>query len=1260
MSRGRAVWGQRADLLRLLAALPKEEARDAAALLGFEEKPKRPSRREPAGDRPVDRPPQHQEELPEQDPVAPLAPVPMWRAVSAEDLGTTEERPPSEQGEGPTQADVEAPGFGMDQVPETEPLEVWASIDSRLQAALRARMRSRLPDVGVVVDALGRGELLERIPYRKRLVWPDAVEVWVDTSSRLTTIRADQRRLWAQLRRICGEYAVRRRVIDPDMQTDALWGRKDLLRGSSASSVLVLSDLGAGATPALQELWLQTGRRLARQGVLPVALLPVAPRRLSQAMRRVWQVVAWEATTARTALSEEQRQQRADRLVRLLSPAGLVQPGLLRMIRKRLPVWEADVGTEIDVLSHPAVHTADASGVVLHTEQLAPLREAFARHEPLSLQQTVSACIEAWHEGLPPELLWAEAITWSVMKTDAAGPGDLGAARAFFRRLRDALVHRSGHGSWAGWRHVGRAALEGVGEEAFSDPEIGALLGEIRAYAGVGIDGHRFPSTIPAEVLRAAERGLVRKTNPESQRWSVHQVGDRLRFALTPDAHPTREHPLPGSPITILRGVEHVWVGQGASREQWRLEKGLEVPLPTSPPLVLETQHDRHVLRHWRHRAEPGAQSTARDRFGLRVSLEVETTPFSMRWVGPGHFVMGSPPDESGRYDDEGPAHPVLLRGGFWLGETAVTQGLWSSLMGENPSRFVSGDRPVEQVSWFDAVRFCNALSARLDLPLAYRVGEGGEPDVELLVDSEGFRLPTEAEWEYACRAGTKTATWRGNLDIIGERNAPVLDEIAWYGGNSGVDFELDNGVDSSGWPEKQYDHSRAGTHPVAQKLPNPWGLYDMLGNVYEWCADHSEFPPEAYSESARTNPVQLRGSLRVFRGGSWLNYARYVRAAYRDADAPGDRSGSLGFRLARGPMQLPEARSSRVVVSVPDAGVAAEPQSEAPAQDSTGPVWVTRVGDVEHRMLRIKAGRFMMGSPPDEVGRFTHEGPVHSVELRQDFWLGETAVTQRLWMSLMRRNPSRFVSPDRPVERVSWFDAVRFCNALSGHLDLPLAYRVGEGERPDVKLLLDSEGFRLPTEAEWEYACRAGTTTATWRGDLDILGQRNAPILDEIAWYGGNSGVGFELDEGYDSSGWPEKQHDHSRAGTHPVAQKLPNPWGLYDMLGNVHEWCADHSQRLSGSYSESARTNPVQLRGPDRVFRGGSWVDDARYVRAAYRNASTPDGRYGLLGFRLARGPVQVTGPGGAHRSPPSAGPAEVGDPPERGTARTGRRKR
>ncbi|MCB9759501.1 MAG: formylglycine-generating enzyme family protein [Alphaproteobacteria bacterium] len=277
---------------------------------------------------------------------------------------------------------------------------------------------------------------------------------------------------------------------------------------------------------------------------------------------------------------------------------------------------------------------------------------------------------------------------------------------------------------------------------------------------------------------------------------------------------------------------------------------------------------------------DPTIRVTAvgQDEFGLWEAVDIAGVPHRFRWIPPGVFLMGSPDDEPGRWTDEGPQHTVLITRGFWLGETPVTQAQWQAVMGDNPSRFKSPERPVETVSWQDAQSFCEQLSSLY------------------------ARLPSEAEWEYACRAGTSSAMWRGRLEILGQRNAPGLDEIAWYGGNSGVGFELEQGADSSGWPEKQYDHKIAGTREVATRAPNPWGLYDMLGNVHEWCLDANSQLEGSYSEPMRTDPVVTSGSLRVFRGGSWFNVARRVRAAFRYAYHPSVRDDYLGFRLARGP----------------------------------------------------------------------------------------------------------------------------------------------------------------------------------------------------------------------------------------------------------------------------------------------------------------------------------------------------------------------
>jgi formylglycine-generating enzyme required for sulfatase activity len=226
-------------------------------------------------------------------------------------------------------------------------------------------------------------------------------------------------------------------------------------------------------------------------------------------------------------------------------------------------------------------------------------------------------------------------------------------------------------------------------------------------------------------------------------------------------------------------------------------------------------------------------------------------------YIPPGRFKMGSPESESGRYDNE-PQHQVTLSAGFYIQTTEVTQGQWSAIMGDNPS-FFSGcgdDCPVEQVSWDDTQQFIWRLNQ--------------------LEGANRYRLPTEAEWEYACRGGSISAFASGQISSLDCENDTKLAEVGWFCGNSAKTI-----------------------HPVAQKKANAWGLYDMHGNVSELCRDwYGEYPPDQITDPKGPSS----GIDRAVRGGGWDSKARHCRSACRGAVSSGQKINDVGFRLVRMP----------------------------------------------------------------------------------------------------------------------------------------------------------------------------------------------------------------------------------------------------------------------------------------------------------------------------------------------------------------------
>ncbi len=652
--------------------------------------------------------------------------------------------------------------------------------------------------------------------------------------------------------------------------------------------------------------------------------------------------------------------------------------------------------------------------------------------------------------------------------------------------------------------------------------------------------------------------------------------------------------------------------------------------------------------------------------------------------IAPGTFLMGSGPDDPDHQSNE-TQHRVTLTHPFLMATTEVTQAEWEALMGNNPADgtdVCGGPCPVQNVNVWDMLAYANAKSQAEGLASCYTLsGCAGTPGdgtyacgTAFTVNApqgnpylcEGYRLPTEAEWEYAYRAGAQTPLYNGATT---DEN---LNQIGWYSVNAGP----------------------SGYQPVAQKLPNAWGLYDLSGGVWEMTTD----PALPYPAEHVVDPWLQPGvnSKLMMRGGSRGSGLITARAAARKNRVPTFRDGLGGFRLVR---SLPCVASDEVCdgadndcdgetdedLTSPSAdrtdGVCAgatkvcagvdgwvEPDyaaldgyevTEAACDDVdsdcdgvtdwVGPTCcdptddegcdvasdaprcdpVTRTcvacledddcaGSVEgphcsnhvcgpEGFAYIPAGTFMMGSPEEELNRGADEAQ-HEVTLTHGYRVGVTEVTRDQWEAVAGWAPGPTPTGcdgSCPAANVSWWEALAYANARSVAEGLDVCYDLssctGALATQDLSCAgpLDDAfspatytcaGYRLPFEAEWERAYRAGTTTAFY-----VEGE-TPQVADTLAW----------------------SLHNVTNGAPQPVAQLLANPWGIYDMGGNVSEFCADGH----GDYPVDPVEDPVNDPGNGRSVRGGSYHSGWEMTRAANRDAANVglavDGWHGL---RLAQ---------------------------------------
>ena len=539
----------------------------------------------------------------------------------------------------------------------------------------------------------------------------------------------------------------------------------------------------------------------------------------------------------------------------------------------------------------------------------------------------------------------------------------------------------------------------------------------------------------------------------------------------------------------------------------------------------------------------------------VRVPFGDDT--LDLLWVEPGSFVMGSPKEEPGYHPFEN-QHQVTLTKGFYLGKYEVTQGQYTAVK-EGLSYIPQGqDKPAGKITWGDAIDFCRKLTER-------------ERKAGRLPEGMSFQLPTEAEWEYACRAGTTTTYWWGN------NPDPKM-------ANFGGDFMGPSTV-----------------KPVGQYPANPWGFYDMHGNHYEWCNDiggaNDRGDPDdvdgygnpgagPYHDGHVFNPRGNKaGGCRIQRGGCYWSGPTQIRSAYRHSHPGGDKIGYKGFRVAL-----------KVNVPDPEKVIAKkiekkEPNYPKPTMKlpTSGKHAVNLNRKVKMDMIWCPPGTFTMGSPSTETGHYRDEVQ-HKVTLTKGFFLGKYEVTQAQYLAVMTGNtdykyvkPSRWpYHPNRPVENISWKTVQVFLKRLN-HLQR-LAGQLPEGW-----------AYVLPTEAQWEYACRAGTTTAySWGDSID---KTNANYL----WKG-------------------EDDYNFFKDDKQPceIGRYAPNSWGFYDMHGNVGEWTADWLGRYPGSNPVINPTGATS--GHHRVTRGGSWRFVGIGLRSAARHGTIPQADDSKIGFRVA----------------------------------------
>ena len=860
--------------------------------------------------------------------------------------------------------------------PEWKPIAPWRDLAPKLKPLLASTRRAPTIDVKRAIDTAARGKPIDPIPYRAGRAWSSTVTIILDRSDHLAPLWADQDMVAHAIAAYMGITTPSILLLDPDTGQMSPFGSvAETAAPHTNGPVLVISDLGTlrGTRSSHHRFW----RRFARSlGEGRAKALSPAPLSFFQAdLLRDWDVVEWESQRRSGALSLQQAEAQARTLMTLVSRANRLEPGLVRQIRRSLL---PDAGADVEAIlwRSPALRVRHSQAAALNPEQANALRRSF-RQLPLDHRETVLAHMRAWR-ALVHEAVWFEEILDLDEASRTVVPAsDIRDAKLFF-----ASVHQS-------------------------NAEAGGRSSDIGVRAWLSRMGDRVVTALQNDDLREAVWS-EKKHDPD--------------FAVTPGSVPP-----PKTETFDIVALHHADGLTVVPQDSLKQAKGSSLAVLVSRDGLVEIEPvgvDWDEI--WDDLGTPDwVADFGEDQYGPWADFEIDGVTQRLRWCPPGSFLMGSPKDEAERFDDEGPQTEITFAAGFWLFDTAVSQRLWSVVMGENPSQFRGDDLPVESVRWDDVRSFLSRINER--------------------IPGLGLRLPSEAEWEYACRAGSSTPF---EPSVASREEGMAI---------TSEDVNFDGKQPMKGYPGSEF---RGQTVPVkgAAFVPNAWGLWHMHGNVWERCEDEwSENhvgadelgrprmpgPGEGGDDTDRSGcPRRLVGQQCQETAGLPVA-TRLPSGRFRDY--------GLGFRPARGQVSMsssqaggarrvasgPEGRTQRArpatgrekpvqrfrvpkgasnTIAMPNAPFVirtdlAEVTFARKTRDAGDFDWADGIGrdayglwaeftldKVTQRLRFCPPGQFMMGSPDTEGGRYEDEGPQQDITFHEGFWLFETPVTVRQW----------------------------------------------------------------------------------------------------------------------------------------------------------------------------------------------------------------------------------------------------------------------